>query len=71
MVVYLVGNEITDFSTAHNIIAKFGSFLVLIILIYVLIKINSEILDEISCLIDLPKRKGPIEVGFKKYIWRK
>jgi archaeosortase A (PGF-CTERM-specific) len=68
MVTFLVGNEITDFNTAHNIIAKFGALVVLIILIYLLIKIIPEIMDEINCLIDLPKRKGPLETSFKEHI---
>ena len=62
MVTFLVGNEITDFNIAHNIIAKVGALIVLILLIYIVIKIIPEILDEIICLIDLPKRNGPLEI---------
>ena len=71
MISFLVGNEITDFTTAHNYIAKAGALVTLIVLLLILIKIIPEVLDEINNLIDLPKRKGPMEKVFNKYIWRK
>lgn len=61
LIVYLIGNKITDFSTAHNIIGKGGSLIALVILLLIIVKIVPEIFDEIICLTDLPKRKGPIE----------
>jgi archaeosortase A (PGF-CTERM-specific) len=70
MVSFLVGNGITDFSTAHNYIAKAGSLVVLIILLLFVVKIIPEIMDEIFCLTDLHKRNGPIEKVIKKYIRR-
>jgi len=66
MVTYLVGNKITDFNMAHNYIAKGGSLITLVVLLFVLIKIIPEVFDEITALIDLPKRNGPIEKIFKK-----
>lgn len=63
-VVYLIGNNITDFSTAHNIIGKSGSLIALVILLLIVAKIIPEIIDEIFDLIDLPKRKGPLEKIF-------
>jgi len=57
-VVYLVGNNITDFGTAHNIIGKGGSLVALVILLLIVTKFIPEIMDEIFCLIDLPKRKN-------------
>jgi len=71
MISFLVGNEITDFTTAHNYVAKAGSMITLIALLLVLIKIVPEVFEEINNLIDLSKRKGPIERFFVKYIWRK
>lgn len=67
MVAFLVGKNITDFNIAHNLISKTGALLTLIILLVILIKLIPEIFDEIICLTDLPKRKGPIE----KIFWRK
>ena len=67
LVAFLVGNEITDFNMAHNVIAKIGALITLIVLLFILIKIIPEVLDEISCVIDLPKRKGPLE----KIFWSK
>ena len=61
LIVYLIGNKITDFSTAHNVIGKGGSLLALVILLLIVAKILPEIFDEIICLTDLPKRKGPVE----------
>ena len=70
LVTYLVGNEITDFNMAHNILAKAGSLLALIVLLYILIRMVPEILDELINLTELPKRNGPLEKNFKKYIWK-
>jgi archaeosortase A len=66
MVTFLIGREITDFNIAHNILAKAGALITLIVLLFILIKIVPEIFDEINCLIDLYKRNGPLEKIFKK-----
>ena len=71
LVVYLTGSGITDFSTAHNVIAKVGSLVALVVLLVIVIKFVPEVFDEIIAITELPKRKGPIEKTFKKYIWRK
>lgn len=71
MVVFLVGNNITDFNMAHNYISKTGSLITLIVLLFIVIKIIPEILDEIICLTDLYKRNGPLEKFAKKIIRRK
>ena len=70
MVVFLVGNDITDFFMAHNVISKIGALITLIVLLLFLIKIIPEILDEIIKLSDLYKRNGPLEKFVKKYIWK-
>jgi archaeosortase A (PGF-CTERM-specific) len=70
MVVFLIGNEITDFNMAHNVIAKIGALITLIVLLLVVIKIIPEIYDELICITDFHKRNGPIERFIKK-IWRK
>jgi len=64
-ITYLIGSNITDFSTAHNIIGKGGSLIALIILLIILVKIVPEVFDEIISLTNLPKREGPIEKQFK------
>jgi len=71
MVIFLIGNEITSFDIAHNFLSKVGALITLIILLFVVFKIIPELYDEIICLIDLPKRNGPIEKFFKKYFGRK
>ena len=60
-VVYLIGNNITDFGTAHNILGKGGSLIALVILLLIVTKFIPEIMNEIMCLTDLPKRRGPLE----------
>jgi len=70
MVAFLVGRNITDFFWAHNVISKVGALISLIVLLFILIKLIPEILDEIFCLTDLYKRDGPLERFFKK-IWSK
>jgi len=69
LVIFLTGTYGDDFfPTAHNVIAKILSLIALIILLFILIKILPEVFDEISCIVDLPKRKGPIESFFKKIV---
>ena len=60
-VIFLIGNDITSFNMAHNIIAKTGSLVALIILLFITFKLLPSLYDEIICLVDLPKRKGPVE----------
>jgi archaeosortase A (PGF-CTERM-specific) len=67
-ITYLIGADITDFSTAHNIIGKGGSLIALVILLIIVIKIVPEVFDEIISLTDLPRRLGPIEKKIKKII---
>ena len=71
MVVFLVGNNITDFNLAHNIISKTGALITLIVLLLIVIKIIPEIFNEIFCLTDLHKRNGPLEKSIKKIFRRK
>ncbi len=71
LVCFLVGNNITDFNIAHNVIAKIGSLVTLIILLLILVKIIPEIMDEINCLIDLKNRNGPLERLIKKIFGKK
>jgi archaeosortase A len=63
-VVYMVGSGMVSFDIAHNVIGKLGSLLALIILLFITFKITPELYDEILGIIDLPKRKGPVEVFF-------
>jgi len=65
-VIFLVGSKLADFNLAHNIIAKLGSLLALIALLFITFKILPELYDEIMCLIDLPKRDGPLETFFTR-----
>jgi archaeosortase A (PGF-CTERM-specific) len=67
-ITYLLGANITDFYTAHNIIGKGGSLLALIILLFIVVKIVPEVFDEIIALTNLTKREGPIEKQFRKII---
>jgi archaeosortase A (PGF-CTERM-specific) len=65
-ITYMIGANITDFSTAHNLIGKGGSLIALIILLFILVKIVPEVFDEIISLTNLPKREGPIEKQIRK-----
>lgn len=67
---YLIGSDLTSFNIAHNWIGKGGSLVALVVLLFVVAKIVPEIFDEILCLIDLPKRKGPIERKIHNYFRR-
>jgi len=70
-VIFLVGREVTSFHIAHNIIAKIGSLIALIILLFIVLKINPELYDEITGIIDLPKRKGPVERVLYRLVGKK
>ncbi len=60
-VIYLVGENITDFNLAHNVLAKAGSLISLIILLFITFKITPELYDEIRGITRLPYRRGPLE----------
>lgn len=68
LVAYLVKDNPDFFFMAHNVIGKGGSLIALVILLFIVIKIVPELLDEIICLTDLYKRNGPLEKFVKKYI---
>ena len=53
---------------AHNIIAKAGSLIALIALLFLTFKIVPELYNEILCIFDLPKRKGPVENFFAEFL---
>lgn len=69
-VVFLVGGKITSFNIAHNVLSKAGSLITLIVLLFIVFKIIPELYDEITCLFDLAKRKGPVEKFFSNF-WGK
>ena len=71
LVGFLLAKRITDLNMAHNVIAKTGSLIAMIILLLIVIKIIPEIFNEIICLADLYKRNGPLEKEFKKIFRRK
>lgn len=71
LVAFLVGRDITDFNMAHNIIAKAGSLIALILLLIIVIKLVPEVFDEIICFTDLYKRNGPLEKIAGKVLGRK
>lgn len=71
MVAFLVGRDITGFNMAHNVIAKAGSLVALIVLLLIVIKIVPEVFDEIICFTDLYKRNGPLEKVAAKVLGRK
>jgi archaeosortase A (PGF-CTERM-specific) len=70
-VVYMVGSGMVSFDLAHNVIGKAGSLVALVILLFITFKIVPELYDEIIGIIDLPKRKGPVELFFKRFIGMK
>lgn len=70
-VVYMVGSGMTSFELAHNVIGKTGSLLALIVLLFVTFKIVPELYDEIICIIDLSKRKGPVELFIRRLLGKK
>ncbi len=55
-VIYLTYYNITDFETAHNTIAKTGSLIALIILLFITFEIIPELYDDLLDLIKLSKR---------------
>jgi len=71
LVIFLVGNKITDFYMAHNVITKIGALFVMIGLLLLLVKLIPEILDEILSITELPKRNGPLEKFISKTLFGK
>ncbi len=72
LITYLVGVKGGSFfSMAHNVIGKGGSLIALVIILFIVGKILPEIFDEIIALMDLPKRKGPIEEVVGRIISRR
>jgi archaeosortase A (PGF-CTERM-specific) len=70
-VVYMIGSGMTSFEMAHNVIGKAGSLLALIVLLFITFKIVPELYDEILGIIDLAKRKGPVEIFFGRLAGKK
>jgi archaeosortase A (PGF-CTERM-specific) len=70
-VVYMVGSGMVSFELAHNVIGKVGSLLALILLLFITFKIAPELYDEIIGIVDLPKRKGPVELFLRRLVGRK
>jgi archaeosortase A (PGF-CTERM-specific) len=67
-VVYMVGSGMVSFELAHNVIAKAGSLLALIVLLYITFKVVPELYDEIIGIVDLSKRREPIELFFRRLV---
>jgi archaeosortase A len=70
-VVFMVGSGMVSFELAHNVIGKAGSLLALIVLLFIIFKLLPGLYDEIIGIIDLPKRKGPVELFFGKLTGKK
>ncbi len=70
LVAFLLVKNITDFNMAHNVIAKLGSLVALILLLLIVVKIIPEVFDKILSLTEIYKRNGPLEKNFKKIIGR-
>jgi archaeosortase A (PGF-CTERM-specific) len=70
-VVYMVGSGMFSFELAHNVIGKAGSLLALIVLLFITFKIVPELYDEIIGVIDLSKRKGPVELFLRRLVGKK
>lgn len=70
-VVYMVGSGMVSFELAHNVIGKAGSLLALIVLLFITFKLLPELYDEIIGIIDLPKRKGPVEMLLARFLGKK
>ena len=55
-----------SFYVMHHVVGKIGSLVALIILAFYAFSILPELYDNIIGLVDLPKRKGPVEQFFSK-----
>ena len=71
LICVLVKDDSTMFFLAHNVIGKVGALLALIGLLFLVFKLIPELFDEIMCIIDLPKRKGPVEQVFTTLLGKK
>jgi archaeosortase A (PGF-CTERM-specific) len=70
-VIFLVGGHITSFEMAHNVIFKILALVALVILLFINFKLVPELYDEIIGIIDLPKRKGPVELFVGRLLGKK
>jgi exosortase/archaeosortase len=70
-VMFMVGSGMVSFELAHNVIGKAGSLLALIVLLFVTFKIVPELYDELVGIIDLPKRRGPVEFLLGRLVGKK
>ncbi len=70
-VVYLAGGNICSVEFAHNILGKMGSLIALVVFAFIIFRVLPELYDEIVSIIDLPKRNGPVENFFKKFLRKK
>jgi archaeosortase A (PGF-CTERM-specific) len=70
-VVFMVGSGMVPFDIAHNVIGKLGSLLALILLLFIVFKITPELFNEVVGIIDLPKRKGPVEMFIRRLMRKK
>jgi archaeosortase A (PGF-CTERM-specific) len=70
-VVFMVGGGMFSFEIAHNVIGKAGSLIALIVLLFITFKILPQLYDEIIGIIDLPKRKGPVELFLGRLLRKK
>lgn len=70
-VIFLVGGKITSFNIAHNVLSKIGALITLIALLFLVFKILPELYDEITCIFNLVKRKGPVENCFSNLLGKK
>lgn len=64
-IIWLVGSGIADFNLAHNIIAKAGSLLALIALLFITFRLTPQLYDEIVNLLNLKNHDGPVERTLK------
>lgn len=70
-VVFMVGSGMFSFELAHNVIGKAGSLLALVVLLFVTFKLVPELYDEIVGIVDLPKRRGPVELFIGRLLGKK
>jgi len=70
-VIFLVGGNITSFEIAHNVIFKVLALVALILLLIINFKLAPELYDEIIGIIDLPKRRGPVELLLGRLVGKK
>ena len=56
---------------AHNVIFKILALVALIILLFINFKLAPQLYDEIVGIINLAKRKGPVELFFGRLLGKK